>query len=216
MNNFALISEGITDQVTIENILYGHYEDDLDITSIQPARDATDENRQSAAGGWERVLEYLCLEDFKKIFLFNEFVIIHIDTDCGDHPNFGVQLTSNGKDREPQQIINDVTFLLRSKIGADVYAEYQERIIFAIAVDCIECWLLPLHSKIHAHKVKKKNCEAALNFNLQKAGVDYTKDYLGYMLLTRQFKSRSSIKICKTLNESFAFFIDSLPAEINA
>lgn len=158
MSSFALITEGITDQVTLETILWEHYDSDLDVTYIQPIRDATDESRQENIGGWEKVIEYCTLPEFKSSFLFNEYVVIQIDTDCGEHVNFGVPLTVNGKDRHQQDIINDVINLLISKIGEDVYSEYKDRILFAISVHSLECWYLPLFESKKAKQSKSKNC----------------------------------------------------------
>ncbi len=46
MPTFALVTEGLTDQIILEEILFGFFDDpDLVINSLQPLRDATDANR---------------------------------------------------------------------------------------------------------------------------------------------------------------------------
>jgi len=51
MASFALITEGITDQVAISAILYGLYDEEPEIRPVQPLRDATDEARQGNRAG---------------------------------------------------------------------------------------------------------------------------------------------------------------------
>jgi len=58
---FGLITEGITDQIVIENILMGYFdksEDELEFKELQPLRDETDENKTQNYGGWDKVIEY--------------------------------------------------------------------------------------------------------------------------------------------------------------
>ncbi|MDP1666712.1 MAG: hypothetical protein Q8L79_16505 [Methylobacter sp.] len=211
MSSFALITEGITDQITLETILYEHYDSDLEITSIQPIRDATDESRQQDSGGWEKVFEYCTLPDFQDSFLFNEYVVIQIDTDCAEHVNFGVAITDNGKDRPQIDIINDVINLLISKIGEDVYSEYKERILFAISVHSLECWYLPLFETLRAKQSRSKNCAGHLCIAVAKRNIFYKKEYEVYKNLAKAFKTKNAINQCIKLNESFGIFIRSLP-----
>ena len=83
MPSFALITEGITDQIVIENILYGFVGDlEIDINPLQPLRDETDENRASNFGNWHKVLEYCSSDRFKNALQFNDFIVVQIDTDA--------------------------------------------------------------------------------------------------------------------------------------
>lgn len=47
MASFALITEGITDQVVIETLLLACLGADTAVNPMQPLRDATDESRQA-------------------------------------------------------------------------------------------------------------------------------------------------------------------------
>lgn len=59
MTTFGLITEGITDQEVITNILFGYYDNpDLDITELQPLKDETDSKKSANFGGWGNLLEY--------------------------------------------------------------------------------------------------------------------------------------------------------------
>jgi hypothetical protein len=116
MASFMLITEGPTDQEVIESILTGHFGEEPDFPFRRPLRDVTDEFRQGSPGGWERVFEHcehgeeLLREDLQ----INDYLIIQIDTDCGEERNFGVPPTVNGQDRPVMDIIMDVRKLLLS------------------------------------------------------------------------------------------------------
>lgn len=93
MNRFGLACEGITDHITLENILCGYFDDepDLDeaIIQLQPSLDETDKV-QSGFGGWEMLLEYLQSTRFRDDVLNVEYVVVQLDTDIAEHANFDV------------------------------------------------------------------------------------------------------------------------------
>lgn len=212
MRSFALITEGITDQISLETILCAYYPDqDLDIRPIQPIRDATDESRQQGFSNWELVLEFCALPEFAYTCQFNDYVIVQIDTDCGEHQNFGVALTDGGRDRSVATIIAEVIALLGHKIGPAVCAQYREQIIFAVAVHSIECWFLPLYETLPAKQSRSKNCGEHLARAADRQSIPYRKDYAGYKLLSKAFEPKGALAQCAALNASFKIFIDSLP-----
>jgi hypothetical protein len=211
VSSFALVTEGITDQIALETILNEFYDKNLDIRPIQPIRDATDESRQQDFGGWEQVLEYCSLPDFENSLLFNDYVVIQIDTDCGDHVNYGVALTAQGKDKAQADIIKDVINLLITKIGDDIYNENKERILFAIAVHSLECWFLPLFETSKSKQSRTKNCREHLERAVNKENLIYQKDYAVYKNLSKKFKSKNAIHNCRNSCESFDIFIKALP-----
>ena len=64
---FGLACEGVTDQITIENILCGYFDNpDLEdeVKYLQPTFDETDQ-KQKNFGGWEMLLAYLGKTDFR-------------------------------------------------------------------------------------------------------------------------------------------------------
>ena len=85
MVSFALITEGITDQAVIENILIGCFDDPI-VNPIQPLRDATD--KQATHGGWELVLEHLRSPGLNQALQFNDFVIVQLDTDVSEEHHY--------------------------------------------------------------------------------------------------------------------------------
>jgi hypothetical protein len=168
MISFGLVTEGLTDQIVIENILAGYFNSpDLDIRQLQPERDKDNENK-STYGGWTLVFDYCKSRDFQEAFQFIDYIIIQIDTDVSELKHYNIsQQDENGK-FTPQQLIEKVIEKFRGAIGDDFYSKYQQKIIFASSVHSIECWLLPLYYTDKNKKSKFKNCLDTLNLQLLK------------------------------------------------
>lgn len=211
MTSFALITEGITDQVVLTAILQATYTEEPDINEVQPVRDETDNSRQGSFAGWEKVLEYCGLDFFQQDFIFNDYVIIQIDTDVAEHPNFGVPLTENGADITTGDLVNNVKEMIANKIGKEIYEKYKDRIIFAISVHSLECWLLPLFINDKKGASRLKNCENHLARALEKRGVPYVKDFRCYENLSKGFFQKKIFSLAESRNESLKIFISSLP-----
>jgi hypothetical protein len=166
MISFGLITEGLTDQIVIENILAGYFKSlDLDVEPLQPERDKDNQNK-SKYGGWTLVFDYCQSKDFRESFQFIDYIIIQIDTDVSEDYNIAHQ-DENGE-FTPQQLIAKVIEKFRDGIGEDFYNTNQQKIIFAISVHSIECWLLPLYYTDKQKKAKCKNCLNTLNYELSK------------------------------------------------
>lgn len=211
MTSFALIAEGITDQVVISSILYGFYDEEPDITEAQPLRDETDKHRQGNFSNWEKVLEYCGLEHFEQNFLTNDFVVIQIDTDVCEEKNFGIALTVHGVEKDELTLIQEVKEFLIGKIGETIYKTYQDRIIFSIAVHSLECWLIPLFSEKKELSNRTKNCEHHLGFAVRNKKIYYKKESRVYEGISKGLQKMKNIKICQDANVSFDLFVKSLP-----
>ncbi|CVI59978.1 hypothetical protein CFBP4996_17255 [Agrobacterium leguminum] len=144
MPKFAIVSEGPTDQVVLDRIISlvceSAFDDDVIVNYAQPIRDTTDSSK-SDFGGWELVLEY-CSTRISDALASNDYVVIQIDTDCGDQTNYGVPLTIGGQDRSFPDLIADVEQLIIQKIGEPLFSKYGKRLIFAVSVHSLESWLL--------------------------------------------------------------------------
>jgi hypothetical protein len=208
MPSFALITEGITDQAILESVLVGKYGDDLDINPLQPARDTTDENRQGAFGGFEGVIEYCSLEQFEDALLFNDFVVIQLDTDVCEHGSIGIPLSPNGESKPTDDLVLEVRNFLTSRIRSDIFSVHGNRIIFAIAVHSCECWLIPLHCG--PGRGRTNSCEAHLARELRKTG-RFSKDYRTYEELARGLRKKRTLLKVKQDSRSLEIFLDSLP-----
>lgn len=162
MPTFALVTEGLTDQIIIENILVGFFDDlNVDITSLQPLRDETDRNRAVSPGNWHKVLEYCSSENFRGALQFNDYIVVQIDTDVA--AEYGVSdRDEEGNAFSVEEMIARVRAALVARIGQEFYDKYAVHILFAISVQSIECWLLPL---LFSDKKQSKtiNCLNTLN-----------------------------------------------------
>lgn len=208
MKSLGLISEGITDQVVILNILYGCFNtNDVELTYLTPVRDETDQSRVVNGSGWYSVIEYVKSSKFNEAFQFLDYVVIQIDTDVCEEPHYEVSRRQEGKDLTPLQLLEKVRERFRVWIGIEIFEARKDRIIFAIAVDSIECWLLPLYYENDAAKQKKTvNCIGTLNealsrsegFTIQSKDPDYyeraSADYCKQKILRRVYHHNPSFK----------------------
>jgi hypothetical protein len=211
MKTFGLISEGITDQAVISNILIGYFNNkDIPITSLQPILDETDKSRNSSFGGWGNLINYLKSDQLKQSFQFVDFLIIQIDTDiCED---YGISKSDKGKVLSVDELIERVEFYLISEIG-QFYSKISERIIFAVSVHMIECWLLPLYYDDNK-KLKTSGCLNTLNQALNKR-INYTidpdkKDYGVYKEISKPYARNRVINNLSVHNPSLHIFCDKL------
>lgn len=217
MVSFALVTEGITDQVCLEAVIGGWYkgeEEEVIVNPCQPLRDITDETRQSpeSPGGWERVLEYCSsLEHIKSALEFNDYLIVQIDTDCCDHVNFGVSRAIDGREKSVGELIDDVVSVIKSKMPPKIIKAVEECLFFAVAVDSLECWILPLYAYSKADLKRTISCEKHLNQALTRKGISYEKTCDVYRDITVVLRSMKNIKKCQGLNQSFDIFLNSLP-----
>jgi hypothetical protein len=208
MTNFGLITEGLTDQIVIESILAGYFNNpDIDIRPLQPERDKDDENKSHNYGGWSQVFAYCESNNFKEAFQFIDYIIIQIDPDVSEDYNIAKQ-DENGE-FTPQQLIAKVIEKFRDGIGEDFYNTNQQKIIFAISVHSIECWLLPLYYTDKQKKAKCKNCLNTLNYELSqqhKFTIDknaknpeyyreIAKQYGKHKVLMKHYQDHPSLKI---------------------
>lgn len=214
MKSLGLISEGITDEVVISNILSGYLcTGDVDMTVLTPVRDETDQSRVIEGGGWHSVIEYVKSSKFNEAFIFLDYVIIHIDTDVCEEPRYGVPRHKDGVELDPLQLIEAVRSRFRAWIGDRIFELRKEQIIFAIAVDSIECWLLPLYFENSKSKRQKTvNCLGTLNQALNKK-YRFTigakeRDY--YEKASIAYNDHGTLLRLYTYNPSLRVFVEEL------
>ena len=215
MAKFGLITEGITDQIVIENILCGFYKDydDLDeeISPLEPPRDETDmKQAYSEFGtGWSAIFNYLSETRFRDDVLNSEYVIIQIDTDIAEE--FGCSLTQS-----VEEIIKSVIEKIVEKIDSKelFYQENREKIIFAISVHSLECWILSIYELNKKEKII--GCEDKLKKAVVKVSkkLKVDKNYKNYDKLTQDFLKHKKLMKITSQNSSFQIFIDKLPKKI--
>ena len=212
MTLFGLVAEGNSDHAILENILLGLFEEDIsdEITTLQPIRGATDEAAIKAFGGWYKVFEYCRSEDFRGAFQEVQYLIIQIDTDVSEQTHYDVKKTDeSGKKLIPEVLIEKIKLkfkqIIVNEFGQDFLNNHQDRILFAISVDEIECWLLPLYYTDNT-KSKTNNCDHKLH---QKAG-KFEKNYSDYDKISKDFRKSKTLKKLYSQNPSLKIFVDSI------
>lgn len=206
---FGLACEGITDQITLENILCGYFENpDLseDITALQPPFDETDQKQGD--GGWPLLLKYLASTRFRDDVLNTEFVVLQIDSDIAD--KLGIpHKDNNGNDLLAEIIITQLKAQLIASINigaSQFYETHAPKILFAICVHSLECWLVAHHAEQSAIH----DCFEVLKAVIAPNVVRVTKKPKNYNKLSEPFLARANIDAATEKAPSFRVFIQSL------
>lgn len=105
-----------------------------------------------------------------------DFVLIQLDTDVCQEKGFDVCRNQDGKDLLPEELAKCVQAKLIEVInkgaGRDNYFdEITHRVLFSIAVDCMECWLLPFFCETVQQSETTLECLGLLNVLLVKKGL---------------------------------------------
>lgn len=210
MATFAIVSEGKTDQVIIDRIIRetcGAVFDRIVVRYARPSIDATDA-KTASHGNWELVLDY-CKNNIGEALEANDYVVIQIDTDCGDHEKFGLQLTQSGQERFWSDLVDDAEKILISKIGQELFDENSTRFIFAVAVHSSEAWLL---TYLYDDE-RTKNCFDHLRYTIKKNKTlkSFSKDVRSYEAIARTIKSKRLLSLTNG-NHSLGRFLRNLGA----
>lgn len=205
MKSFGLVTEGITDQVVILRILSGFFgSNNIPPNPLQP--------RPNASGGWTKVLDYCADVEFREAFRILDYVIVHIDTDTSEE--YGVSHHEGETELSPDALVQKIVGKLVEKIGADFYSKNKEKIIFAVSVHSIECWLLPLHCPNKAAiRSKTTGCLNALNRELKKDGYTIDPNAKGrgnYDRASAGYSDKKTLMGVYEHNPSLKIFIDDL------
>ena len=202
MQKFGLISEGVTDNAVLENILIGYFNQDISgyINHLQPP--------PSVSGGWSRVLKYCASQDFKNDFVDNDFMVVQVDTDKSFELPFDVSHDKEGVKLSVEELVENVIERLRrlfnEAFGVGFLLEFEARILFAIAVHSTECWLLPFHYKTEKEKSEIKSCYESLNKKVK----GLNKTYKFYSVLSEDFCNNKKLTKAYSDNPSFKIFIE--------
>lgn len=216
---FGLACEGVTDQITIENILCGYFSSypdlDSEIVYFQPQFDETDQKQkqaEGAGGGWTRLFNYLRSTRFRDDALNTRFIVVQTDTDISGEKGFDVP-TFDPNSQEIDNFINEVTKRLIEVIEegqADFYTNNSDKIIFCICVHSIECWLYAYHNKKPLQKPKITGCYKALSYSLLGANQSLEKDYATYNKYSNALSKPQNLAIAISKDPSLQFFVKRL------
>jgi hypothetical protein len=165
--NFGLICEGDTDYPVILNLLAGYFDDrNIELNPVQP--------KTKESGGWTRIFSFCSSERFMQALELNDYLVIQIDTDRRMDKGFDIHEYKNTADlfdKVKQKIIEQIT--------PPLYETVKDKIIFAVSVHSIECWLLPFYANVKADQARENNCFKTINSILaSKAGNGLNKKYI--------------------------------------
>lgn len=189
-NDFALVAEGVTDHAVLKTVLLGFFTGQIrepKFSMSQPDRDALQ---------------------------FNQYLVVQVDTDCSERPGFDVPRHVAGERLDVPVLVNLVVERIQKEIGEDDCRMYGERLLFAVCVDSLECWLLPLWADQEIHQVRTTGCLDALNRELARqhqAPVDpSTKQVPVYEDAARGYRKRKILLESGRKNPSLSIFLDAL------
>lgn len=208
---FAVISEGATDYEVIHSILAGFFADDaIVVRQLQP-NPATPQH-----GNWAEVLKYCSSERFAGAFHDNDFVVIQIDTDVCERAPFNVPRSApDGQLRSVSELIEAVRLRLIDSVGLALYQQRQHQILFAICVDAIECWLLPLHLS-DERRAAASGCLETLKACLAARNKPLSKKHGHYRRLAQGYTDAATLRAHADVNPSLSRFIADLRAVVPA
>lgn len=218
MLTFGLITEGITDFRVLQNILVGYVGSDNigEIRPLQP-NPAAPAHDAAAFGGWYKVFEYCKSSRFVGAFEDNNFVVIHVDTDCAHEKHYEVANTdADGKPLSVEaftdKVREKISGLIRASVTEEVWQLMQSRILFAIAVSSTECWLLPLHFEDAKTAGNTINC--LKKFELKKSGLlNKTKTHT-YDTASKDFRKGKLLHSAAEKHPSLRLFVSELHAKV--
>ena len=205
---FAIASEGRTDYTVLKNLLIGFFKDkSLPVTLLRP--------KEKEPFGWGNLLNYISSQDFRDDCDDEniDYTIIQIDTnECADWNEALKHIGDNTT--EINNFISQVTNVLIKKIGNDFYAVNKDKIIFAICVHEVECWLLPFNTNKPAHYSKMVGCVNTIEQIANRNGYSiHEKNYQDgkhYDTLSKEMKNNKVLIQKGSLNPSLKLFLESL------
>ena len=151
---------------------------------------------------------------------FNDYVVVHIDTDVSEDIGFDVSHRAEGRELTLEELVAAVRARLVRELGAEFFKTDGNRIVFAIAVDATECWLLPL---VYDNKKRAKisGCVEAVNQARRKANKKplsngapphEKKQWREYEDASKPYLKRKTLLACAGENPSLSLFVQRLEA----
>ena len=216
MHDFALVTEGPTDHVILKNILIGFFKDQRE---PDVHREHPDPQAEKQYGGWTLVLQYLREKKFEQAFQLNRYLVVQIDTDIAEEPGFGVPRQNKDGPLGLEEFVSKVVDRLKSEIGRQDLEFYGDRFVFAIGVEELECWLLPLWFGDNKGE-QIANCTTRLGAcnqlrdELSKKNYRWIrkeeKDALSYDLASREYRKRATLFAQGPRSPSLEMFLAEL------
>lgn len=209
--SFALITEGVSEHQIIKHILQRYLDEEPEIQQLQPE---IIDGKQRAIGGWNEVLKYCEREEnLQTALLYNDYIVIQIDTDQCQVDPFNVSKMENGQMLSMEDLWQRVYDRIMDAIPASID---KSRIIVAICSDTIECWLLPVCCATEIAKKHTNQCVTHLNRELRRLDIHPIVDKnsnqarASYAAVLSRMKKKREIDDAAQLHYGFEQFISRL------
>jgi hypothetical protein len=170
-------------------------------------------------GGWTLVLQYLSAKKFRQAFQLNRWLIVQVDADVAEDPGFDVPRQDEKGPLGLEDFVHNVAARLKAEIGQDDFAFYNDKFIFAIGVEQLECWILPLWFS-GSDGEQTVNCTnrlgrcGQLRDELNKKNFRWIrkeeKKHESYDLASREYRRRGTLLDQGPRNPSLAVFLAEL------
>jgi hypothetical protein len=213
----ALVTEGKSEHWIIKHLIERYFkETEIFFRQVQPQ---IIDDTQESIGGWLEVLKFCGrTDDIKAVLIETDYLVIQIDTDESQNINFEVSHTKQGSTEKPHdELYADVIEKIKGLINNEVLIEYSNKIVFAVCIHTIECWLLPIYFTKN-HKKTTQNCLEKLSMELRKRNLNPVppkeqreKRKTAYdSILRRNWRKRNDIVKSANHNVGFRKFVESL------
>lgn len=223
----GVIAEGKSDHAVIANILKGKLGIERALlTFIQPELDFDETDLQSSGyqqmsakefGGWVLV-KNCCLErsriaDFMNASDETRFVVIQIDTAEAQLTGYEVEKPDKSDDAYSSALRENVI----AKINGWLDGQFSQHMYYAVTIEEIEAWLLPIYGERTAETAKfsdpKDKLQRLLNTKLsdkERKKLFQDQPFDRYAKLSKEFRNRKSLEKYCQQNESLLLFCRSL------
>ena len=207
----GIVSEGVSDFWVLRHIITRYLKDqDLWILPLNPKQ--TKDGKQEGPGGWGIVMKYiedeekkLIVEALKEDF---EYIVIQIDTDVCEEYGVKHNLT------DIESFWENIRENLSNRLPEDFD---RNKLIFAICIDEIECWLIPFVDNNKKNCEKTSSCVKLVNKGIRNKNLFIdanNKNSEGaknaYDFILKQKKKQQEIKVCSEYNYGFKKLIEQL------
>lgn len=208
--NFNIVAEGNTDfrvlRTIIESIIDGAV-----VNILVPSVDAYSHKTVGRAG-WENVVDYLKSNLLVDALDYSDYLVIQIDTDECEHINYNAcSITLAEEDMKLfYETIKSKIIEWINSYCPNTYEQYQDKIIFAICIHSLECWLLGLYVKQNElSRIKIHSGFDHLNRALSRHNLclSETKDPNQYEEIARPFRRRKNHENPRSYSYSLDRFI---------
>lgn len=220
----GIIAEGRSDAAVLTNILKGQLEiQRSDINYLVPELEYDETSlhqmRLEQYSNWT-IVKQNCenrdkLSDFFDFVDDNRFLVIHIDSDMRNQVGFDVYNPNNLKTVADIEVLRNNII---QKITEWLNQEYIDKIVFAIAIQEIDSWLLAIHSNKETgffpnakERLDRFFNGPSLSKKERQKIFAFEKDKLKqYELLSSDFRKKNKLNSIATNNISLKLFIDDL------